>query len=183
MGEGPGNSDPTDAAAAQADAPAPQVLIQALHKAKGHQKDAILQQISAMEKKLWKKTDSWGPCLAREAERRNAFMLYATCPAKGDAIAGYILFTVSGLVSHISKVLVVPAWRRQGIGRRLVQAAIEFSQEARRVGSVTLHVDVGNAPAVLLYQGFGFVSEGTLHDYYSPGRHAYKMRLEVCNDY
>jgi ribosomal protein S18 acetylase RimI-like enzyme len=129
----------------------------------------IVDQLLAMEKKLWKKSESWGPMLEKELQRRNTFTLVATAvaatPADGPAdaaVVGYLLFTATGLVAHISKVVVTPQARRQGIGRALVAAALEFAAAERRVGSVTLHVDAGNDPALALYRQFGFESEEML---------------------
>ena len=132
--------------------------------------DLIVAQLLAFERRLWKKSDSWGPMLEKEIKRRNTFLLYAipeksiTSPATSSTpqpdVLGYLLYTTSGLVAHISKVLVVPQARRQGIGRALVQAAIEITE--RRVGSITLHVDSNNDPALGLYNALGFQSEGLL---------------------
>ena len=141
------------------------ILICRLHVAKDVQ---IVAQLTAMEKKLWKKAESWGPDLEKELKRRNTFALYATTatlpssPPSSASVLGYILYTTNGLVSHISKVIVAPAARRQGIGRALVKASIEISQKERRVGSVTLHVDADNIAALGLYKSFGFNSEGAM---------------------
>jgi len=137
----------------------------------------IVTQLLAMEKKLWKKTDSWGGSLEKELTRRNTFTLYATTllsipsssavPADGTSslsstVVAYLIYTATGLVCHISKVVVVPEMRRQGLGRALVHAAIEIAKNERRVGSITLHVDADNKPALGLYCSLGFESEGVL---------------------
>lgn len=137
----------------------------------GGKDDLIVAQLLAMERRLWKKSDSWGPMLEKEIKRRNTFLLYAipsstataaATPASQPDVLGYLLYTTSGLVAHISKVLVVPQARRQGIGKALVHAAIQIAHKERKVGSVTLHVDADNEPALALYGGLGFQSEGLL---------------------
>jgi ribosomal protein S18 acetylase RimI-like enzyme len=146
-----------------------------IHRLKAPKGDElVVTQLLAMEKKLWKKTDSWGGLLEKELTRRNTFTLYATTtlpstpssappatPPPSEVVA-YLIFTATGLVCHISKVVVVPEIRRQGLGRALVQAAIEIAKKERRVGSITLHVDADNTPALGLYTSLGFESEGML---------------------
>jgi ribosomal protein S18 acetylase RimI-like enzyme len=139
--------------------------------------DLVVTQLLAMEKKLWKKSDSWGGFLEKELTRRNTFTLYATTlpslpsssalPTVGTSslsseVVAYLIFTATGLVCHISKVVVVPEMRRQGLGRALVRAAIDIAKNERRVGSITLHVDADNTPALGLYSSLGFESEGML---------------------
>jgi ribosomal protein S18 acetylase RimI-like enzyme len=148
-----------------------------IHRLKATKGDElIVTQLLAMEKKLWKKTDSWGGLLEKELARRNTFTLYATTlsslpslsalPARSASssseVVAYLIFTATGLVCHISKVVVVPEMRRQGLGRALVQAAVEIAKKERRVGSITLHVDADNVPALRLYSNLGFASEGML---------------------
>ncbi|KAG7667127.1 hypothetical protein KSW81_000869 [Nannochloris sp. 'desiccata'] len=139
-------------------------------KAQTREDELIVTQLLAMEKKLWKKTDSWGGLLEKELTRRNTFTLYVTTtlpslpssalPANAThsssvthslKVVAYLIFTATGLVCHISKVVVVPEMRRQGLGRALVQAAIEIAKNERRVGSITLHVDADNTAALGLY--------------------------------
>lgn len=158
--------------------------VQILRLSEAPRREVVKNKIMVMERRLWKKSESWGSDLAKETERRNCFVFYGAAAGRpppppplanpspspplaspapeDDEVVGYILFTVTGIVSHISKIIVSPARRRQGIGRRLVQAALDFSRLERRVGSVTLHVDSDNDPALELYKGLGFVSEGLL---------------------
>lgn len=78
------------------------------------------------------------------------------------AVVGYIVYTTTGLNAHISKLAVAPDWRRRGVARSLVRAAVGSARAERRVASVSLHVDAENAPALGLYQGEGFASEALL---------------------
>lgn len=138
-----------------------------------------IKQLISIEKKLWKKSETWGAAIEQEIQRRNTFALIAL---HQENVVGYIVYTCNGIVGHISKVIVVPEWRRRRIGRRLVHEAVAWMRKERKIGSVTLHVDTKNAPALSLYTTVGFVKECTLDDYYSMGRHAYKMRLGLCED-
>jgi len=54
-----------------------------------------------------------------------------------------------------------PDFRRQGIGARLLQAALAHAQ-ALGLERIELEVFASNLPAIQLYQSFGFVIEGIL---------------------
>jgi ribosomal protein S18 acetylase RimI-like enzyme len=66
-------------------------------------------------------------------------------------------------VLQIAGLTVDPACQRQGLGRRLIEAAVA---EATRRGArrLTLRVLGGNAPARALYESCGFVVEGVLRE-------------------
>ncbi len=51
-------------------------------------------------------------------------------------------------------------YRNQGIGRRLMQSAIEWAKGTGFINRVELQVTVRNAPALHLYRKFGFLIEG-----------------------
>ena len=55
-------------------------------------------------------------------------------------------------------------YRRRGLGRRLMTAAIEFARSAESLSWVDLAVFANNAPARALYKTLGFVEIGTLED-------------------
>ncbi|MBL9139740.1 MAG: GNAT family N-acetyltransferase [Verrucomicrobiales bacterium] len=52
-------------------------------------------------------------------------------------------------------------WQRRGIGRQLVQAAVDLADDWLGISRLELDVYVDNEPAILLYQRFGFQVEGT----------------------
>jgi RimJ/RimL family protein N-acetyltransferase len=57
----------------------------------------------------------------------------------------------------------LPEWRGQGVGRRLIEATLA---QARRLGFIRIELDVyaDNARAVALYERVGFVREGFMCD-------------------
>jgi putative acetyltransferase len=59
-------------------------------------------------------------------------------------------------VMGLAKLAVVPAARGHGIGRRLVEACIEYAR-LRGVGRLTLESNSQLAPAIRLYEELGFV--------------------------
>lgn len=59
---------------------------------------------------------------------------------------------------------IVAAYRRQGIGTRMLAATLELAW-ARGIRRAELNVRSDNAPAIALYRRFGFVEEGICRNY------------------
>jgi RimJ/RimL family protein N-acetyltransferase len=64
--------------------------------------------------------------------------------------------------------MVVASHRRRGIGRALLQQAVDWAAQSR-VRKLELHVFPHNAPAIALYESFGFIREGYRKDHYRRG--------------
>ncbi len=79
-------------------------------------------------------------------------------------LAGYLICSRYDTVWHVMNVSVDPAERRAGIAKLLLSDLIE------RIGDpaaqFTLEVRVSNAPAIALYERFGFLSAGVRRRYY-----------------
>ncbi len=67
-----------------------------------------------------------------------------------------------------------PAWRRRGVGSRLL-AAVEQRLSASGVATIYLHVYTKSHSALCLYKKFGYSTVGCLHDYYGPHQDAFLM--------
>ena len=80
-------------------------------------------------------------------------------------VIGYVGFWFIVDEAHISTLAVKPANRRQGIGRLLLQTALE---EAARLGAeiVSLEVRTSNAAAIELYRQYGFSPRERRAGYY-----------------
>ncbi len=78
---------------------------------------------------------------------------------EGDEPAGMVMYQPNSILGGrtwiISNVGVLPAHRRKGIGRRLVEAGLADMRE-REVSTVRLQVLAGNTPAYELYRSLGF---------------------------
>jgi ribosomal-protein-alanine N-acetyltransferase len=82
-----------------------------------------------------------------------------------SGIIGYVGFWYIVDEAHISTIAVHPNLRRQGIGRVLLEYALE---RARALGAelVTLEVRESNQAATEMYQTFGFQIKGRRRGYY-----------------
>jgi len=94
-------------------------------------------------------------------------------------IVGYVLFWFLTEEVDIHNIAVHPDFRRQGIGRLLLEQVVDAARRQERV-RVTLDVRFSNAPAQNLYRSFGFVIRGLRKGYYSDnGEDALVMALEL----
>jgi ribosomal-protein-alanine N-acetyltransferase len=80
-----------------------------------------------------------------------------------DKLLGYLICARYDTVWHLMNIAVDPALRRRGIAWALLEQMI---QRAGRDREYTLEVRTSNAPAIALYERFGFRSAGTRPRYY-----------------
>jgi ribosomal-protein-alanine N-acetyltransferase len=80
---------------------------------------------------------------------------------------------------HITNVAVHPTWRRQGIGRTLLQGVLDDARQ-RKLRLVVLEVRPSNTEARTLYEGFGFRVIGRRRGYYyDTGEDALVMEADL----
>ena len=73
----------------------------------------------------------------------------------GDKIVGFIgLMEVAG-EGDITNVAVLPSYRKQGIGDRLVSSMIALAKE-KEISKIMLEVRASNEAAIHLYEKYGF---------------------------
>jgi ribosomal-protein-alanine N-acetyltransferase len=103
---------------------------------------------------------------------------------RGDDPAGVLICRTIAGEAEILTVGVAPWARRQGVGLALMTAAIGVAREMG-AQAMFLEVDVGNAPAVTLYERLGFVRAGLRKGYYDRGAKgradALVMRLDLTS--
>lgn len=102
---------------------------------------------------------------------------------RSSALVGYVITRVSLFPwpkrrGGITSIAVHPAYLRQGIGRTLMEAALEFLRLAG-VRAIDLEVGVKNRAAMALYRSLGFAEVGPLPDYYGLGEDGVRMSLEL----
>ena len=114
--------------------------------------------------------------LERESGRNGAVLL---CGFVGDDVAGYALLQRAAPRATISKLAVDPRYRRRGIGRRLMDSAVQIAQ-ASGIEECLLHVDETNEAAKQLYTAIGFRVLRRLEHYYCE-RGVGTRRRESCD--
>lgn len=73
------------------------------------------------------------------------------------------------------------SYRGKGHGEALLKAAIEKCK-TRKIHRVSLHVDPLRTAAMNLYKKLGFQVDSLVESYYSAGRDAYRMYLDLETD-
>lgn len=119
-----------------------------------------LPQVMAIERRAF--TAPWSLAMfVLELSKPSGLCLAAVDEA--DKLLGYLISARYDTVWHLMNIAVDPARRRHGVGWALVATMIA------RAGSdaeYTLEVRTSNAPAIALYERFGFRSAGTRPRYY-----------------
>lgn len=106
----------------------------------------------------------------------------------GGKLVGYIMckseygfsnFKKLGFVKkgHVVSVAVLNEFRRKGIGKGLVEEAIN-GVKSKKCDELYLEVRCSNTDAVRLYENMGFIIKQKLKAYYRDGEDAYMMAIE-----
>ena len=131
-------------------------------------------RLAALERRCF--TVPWTEGMFRE-ELENPMALLWGC-VEGEELLGYLGLQWILDQGEILSVAVLPPARRRGIGRGLLELALEECG-SRNLASVTLEVRAGNMPAQRLYESYGFVPVGRRKNYYTlPREDAILMTLE-----
>lgn len=131
-------------------------------------------QVAALEKRCF--SDPWSEnSVASELENPLSLWLVAM---DGERLAGYVgSQTVLG-ESDMMNVAVDEDYRRQGVGKMLIEALVE-QLKALESHCLTLEVRDSNAPARNLYASLGFSEIGRRKNYYrNPREDALILRKE-----
>jgi ribosomal-protein-alanine N-acetyltransferase len=110
----------------------------------------------------------------------NSVMLVARAPQlEGQGVVGFFAGWTVADEMHINNIAAHPDYRRMGIGRCLIQAAIEEGK-LRGVAFVLLEVRASNEAAQSLYKKLGFNYVNRRRDYYRlPTEDAFVMKLDL----
>ena len=102
--------------------------------------------------------------LAEELENQCAAFLVALEPGT-DNVIGYAGLLVMADEGYITNVAVFPEYRRRGVAEQIIQVFCDFAQ-GNHLAFLTLEVRPSNAPAISLYNSFGFEEVGRRKNYY-----------------
>ena len=133
-----------------------------------------VHQVAALEKRCFH--DPWSEnSVASELQNPLSLWLVAM---DGERLAGYVgSQTVLG-ESDMMNVAVDEDYRRQGVGKMLIEALMEYLK-AREGHCLTLEVRDSNTPARNLYASLGFSQIGRRKNYYrNPREDALILRKE-----
>ena len=135
-----------------------------------------IEQVLAIERVSFTVPWSRNLFLSEFRNTRVSLMLVARSPEGG--IIGYIVCWVVADELHILDLATEPFWRRRGIARMLVLAAVRQGAE-RGASRAFLEVRSSNTAALLLYEGLGFNRTLVREGYYDmPVEDAVVMSLE-----
>ncbi len=122
--------------------------------------ESDLDFIAALEKETFSMPETRED-FEKMLENPEKHLLVATCDG---VIAGYICAYTVCRESDILTVAVLPAFRKMGIGRALVNAL--FDALSGESDALFLEVRESNAAARALYEGLGFMQVGMRKNYY-----------------
>ena len=102
---------------------------------------------------------------------------------RNGSVVGFLIGRIAVDEFEILNMAVSPAHRRNGIGTKLLESALEFSRTA---GSARAHLEVraSNEPAIALYARHGFTECGRRFRYYrDPVEDALLLSLSLAGMY
>ncbi len=108
-------------------------------------------------------SDPWSEKMFKE-EISGKFAHYYVVEVDGVAVAYMGMWALSG-EGHITNVGVLQSQRRRGFAKALIEHFINMAKE-EKLEFMTLEVRASNAPAIALYESFGFVQVGVRKKYY-----------------
>ena len=141
----------------------------------GKLKPSDAARCAELESQLFAGDDPW-PERAFLAELKASHIHYVAARTD-NKVVGYAGIARLGRIRpyeyEIHTIGVDPLYQGQGIGRRLVSELIELASDS----VIFLEVRTDNAPAIGLYESFGFVNVGLRRRYYrASGADAYTMK-------
>lgn len=107
----------------------------------------------------------WPPYAYRQEIDTNRLAHYIVARS-GDAVVGFAGMWMMVDQAHVTTFAVDPAWRRLGVGARMVAGLLGMAVTLG-ARTATLEVRLSNLPARRLYERFGFRPVGVRPHYYS----------------
>ena len=111
--------------------------------------------------------DPWSEALYRAALDNPAVAVLLALGEDGAPLGYAVLSTVLD-EGNLDNIAVAPAYRRQGVADALLSVVTGFGRE--HLSRLMLEVRASNAPAIALYEKYGFAAVGRRKNYYDAPR-------------
>lgn len=139
--------------------------------------DFLLDSIKRVEKRTFPSNEALNFSIELPKRVTNLCCAFTKID-KGLEMLGYVVYVRSKLVTRIHKVCVVEEQRGKGIGKWMLGLVLADLGRGG-AGTVDLWVDESREVARRLYITCGFQERETVEHYYSPGRDAIRMAIEL----
>lgn len=133
----------------------------------------ILEDLEQMKDTLYSDFDNFWSynILKQELENKNTTYIVAK---ENNEVVGFAGISTCLDEATLNNIVVKKSWRGRGIGGELLESLIDLCGDLH-MRTFTLEVDTENAPAIHLYEKFGFKNLGIRKKYYNGSRDAYIM--------
>lgn len=131
----------------------------------------ILQGIKGIEERCFQ--EPWSESVLGECLGQSHY-IWETATDEIGLIVAYACGSISFDEGEILRVAVLPEYRRQGLGEKVLGGILQKLEE-RGVEKVFLEVRASNEPAKALYGKMGFTTIGIRKGYYPGGEDAVIM--------
>jgi ribosomal-protein-alanine N-acetyltransferase len=123
-----------------------------------------IEPVTALEQRLF--DDPWSAEMFWDELAQGDSRTYLVA-VEGDEVVGYAGLAAMPDEAYVQTIAVRPDHQRQGLGARLLQALLDDAAR-RGIGKAGLEVRVDNAPAIAMYERFGFAGVAVRKGYYQP---------------
>lgn len=132
-----------------------------------------LPAAAALEREVF--SDFWSEAMLSSGFETPS-QLYFCAKGRDGALAGYAAVMIVLDEGELLRIGVFPKFRGRGVASMLMEAIVRTAEE-RKLAFMTLEARQGNAPAIKLYEKYGFSPESVRRNYYrSPAEDALIMR-------
>ncbi len=122
-----------------------------------------IPEVAAIERICF--SDPWSSKLLEDSLQNSWNHFWVAQEEAAEAVLGYAALSFIAGEGEIQRIAVLPAARRRGIARELMEAMEGFARQ-NQGEALTLEVRQGNEGARNLYKSCGFVEEAVRKGYY-----------------
>ena len=133
----------------------------------------ILDDLEQMKDTLYSDFDNFWSYNILKQELENKNTTYIVAKENNEAV-GFAGISTCLDEATLNNIVVKKSCRGRGIGGELLESLIDLCGDLH-MRTFTLEVDTENAPAIHLYEKFGFKNLGIRKKYYNGSRDAYIM--------